>query len=1302
MRRQSRTLSLRRLAHRLQWLFWILAASTLVVLALVVSLGRYYLQHIGQYQEEILAAVEGQTGLQLEVGQLSGSWRRMVPALRAGDVVLYHPETGEPVLQAGAAMIQVDLLRSLLQRTPRIRRFIVRELAVELEETSLGRWRLQGFSGDGEGDFDAVTELVLGVARARFHQAELRLRFLSGHQTTLQASELRLARTGEFRRLSGSLWLATEGEPPLELIVEARGDPRQPEQFRARGHASFRGIDLSPVLPLLEPLGVALREARVDGELWLAWHGARQFRAQGHLSMPALDLAALSGRSLQPLTDVQLEVGLEAEHRDWTLWLPTLRAHWAGEPLQLDRLWLQGNVGGDLQFWLPELELDRLGRVVARSGLLAADHADILTKLAPRGQLRRLQGRWPRGGEPELAAEFERVGLDPWNGVPGTEGAAGHVRLGPRQGTVHLASRGLRLDFPPVYDHPLTLDAAQAVVSWNWVGDEVTVQSGAIQGQGPMGRVRGQLALELPAGEALGRRAPRMTLQLGLQDSHSRYHPLLVPTLLDGELRQWLAAAIGPAEIPAAGVIYRGSLRADDEPGRSVQVWLDVRDGSLDYFPPWPALHGVEGQVVIDDGDVVAWAPRAGVQTGGRVEQAHLAFDRQSQRLSARAELRATDGEVLAALTDTPLRETVGELLDRWTWRGEAEASLGLDLALGEEEELPWVAVSARAGPGQLVMEPLPGKPLTLAQLRGNLSYRSHAGPPAEGSAALAPGASGRGRAGFHADELSARVFGQPVVARVRQRQEQVELTATLPRLAVADVRRWLELPPLVEELAQGSTSVELTLTLGDDASGLQARSSLEGVALALPRPWGKAAEEVRPLELVQPLPEGVLSLTLGEQLQGAWQASSHSAALALGPAELPRLRRGRLRVAGLLDAPEVADWQQLLARARAGQSAAEPVLEWPLRLELTDLYLSELTLSGQVFSNVRIQGGGWPGRDLRLQLRADQASGELVMPAPSGAPLALWLGRLDLTGGKLGAALPESGPTEVPELEVAVGTLYLDGELLGGLRFELAPRGEGWSVEGLGGSLWGISVTGSAGQRGAHLSWQPGAEGGFTRFGGQLLSGDLAEVLAGFGYEPALTNRRARMDVDLSWPGGPGNFHLAGLSGEGQLAIDEGRFVNVSDTASGALKAMGIFNLANLTRRLRLDFSDIFGSGISFTELRGEFDFRDGLVETRRPLRVSSPSSRFQAAGQLDFLSDQVDMELTATLPIASNLPWVAALAGGLPAAAGVFIVGKLLERQMDRYSSLVYHISGDWRDPRLEFLRVFDVGGPDSDDER
>lgn len=66
--------------------------------------------------------------------------------------------------------------------------------------------------------------------------------------------------------------------------------------------------------------------------------------------------------------------------------------------------------------------------------------------------------------------------------------------------------------------------------------------------------------------------------------------------------------------------------------------------------------------------------------------------------------------------------------------------------------------------------------------------------------------------------------------------------------------------------------------------------------------------------------------------------------------------------------------------------------------------------------------------------------------------------------------------------------------------------------------------------------------------------------------------------------------------------------------------------------------------------------------------------------------------MDLVVTLPLASNLPWVAALAGGLPAAAGVYIASKLFSEQVDRYSSAVYHVEGDWRDPTIRFRRMFD----------
>ena len=62
-------------------------------------------------------------------------------------------------------------------------------------------------------------------------------------------------------------------------------------------------------------------------------------------------------------------------------------------------------------------------------------------------------------------------------------------------------------------------------------------------------------------------------------------------------------------------------------------------------------------------------------------------------------------------------------------------------------------------------------------------------------------------------------------------------------------------------------------------------------------------------------------------------------------------------------------------------------------------------------------------------------------------------------------------------------------------------------------------------------------------------------------------------------------------------------------------------------------------------------------------------------------------------TLPLVDNIPWVAALAGGLPIAAGTYLVSKVFEEQMNQLSSGVYSVSGDLNDPQVIFERVFDA---------
>jgi uncharacterized protein YhdP len=72
---------------------------------------------------------------------------------------------------------------------------------------------------------------------------------------------------------------------------------------------------------------------------------------------------------------------------------------------------------------------------------------------------------------------------------------------------------------------------------------------------------------------------------------------------------------------------------------------------------------------------------------------------------------------------------------------------------------------------------------------------------------------------------------------------------------------------------------------------------------------------------------------------------------------------------------------------------------------------------------------------------------------------------------------------------------------------------------------------------------------------------------------------------------------------------------------------------------------------------------------------------------------TEQLDMTMGVTLPLASNLPWIVALAAGLPTAAGVYIISKVLDKQVDQISSAVYKVTGSFTDPQIKFDSLFDT---------
>ena len=116
-----------------------------------------------------------------------------------------------------------------------------------------------------------------------------------------------------------------------------------------------------------------------------------------------------------------------------------------------------------------------------------------------------------------------------------------------------------------------------------------------------------------------------------------------------------------------------------------------------------------------------------------------------------------------------------------------------------------------------------------------------------------------------------------------------------------------------------------------------------------------------------------------------------------------------------------------------------------------------------------------------------------------------------------------------------------------------------------------------------------------------------------------------------------------------------------------------------------------MFESGIPFNTIEGEAVLQGGTIEVR-DMAVQGGASSFQFSGVSEVASQSLDGELVVTLPVANNLPWVAALTAGLPVAAGVFVLSKLFESQVNRLTSLVYTTTGSWDEPVVKFDRVFD----------
>ncbi len=189
---------------------------------------------------------------------------------------------------------------------------------------------------------------------------------------------------------------------------------------------------------------------------------------------------------------------------------------------------------------------------------------------------------------------------------------------------------------------------------------------------------------------------------------------------------------------------------------------------------------------------------------------------------------------------------------------------------------------------------------------------------------------------------------------------------------------------------------------------------------------------------------------------------------------------------------------------------------------------------------------------------------------------------------------------------------------------------------------------------------------------------GDLAD----FSYFNGSVNLQWKDLSSLSSIEGESNFILKDL-----LIKD-----SISD--SRAINLLGVLNLRNILGKLAsLDLSIDEYTSTKLRRVEGNLLFSKSKMRLASPLFIETNTAKMKWAGQINKNSKKnlhnLDLNLDLRFRIGENLPWYAAILGGLPAIAGSAVINEMFAEDINDLSNFQYEVFGTISEPLLQRVK-------------
>jgi uncharacterized protein YhdP len=141
-----------------------------------------------------------------------------------------------------------------------------------------------------------------------------------------------------------------------------------------------------------------------------------------------------------------------------------------------------------------------------------------------------------------------------------------------------------------------------------------------------------------------------------------------------------------------------------------------------------------------------------------------------------------------------------------------------------------------------------------------------------------------------------------------------------------------------------------------------------------------------------------------------------------------------------------------------------------------------------------------------------------------------------------------------------------------------------------------------------------------------------------------------------------------------------------------GVGRLFGLVSLAELPRRLTLDFGDVFGKGLGFDSINGDFRLADGSATTNN-LVIKGPAAQISITGRTGLRAKDYDQYVLVVPHVGNSLPVIGAVVGGPVGAAAGLAVQGLLGHGLNKTIGARYHVTGSWDKPVMTLVEKTDI---------